>query len=223
MPISFAVGPFIRSSSLYTLTAKRPARAAVAHHRGARAIAIGRGDALLGREVIKGRVAYIAAENPDDLRMRLKVAAYLFNIDLVGISNDVIILDQRMKPEELVAKLKILATSGGFSLIVVDTLAAVFDRDNINDPVQGGRVHAPAAPTDPGRWQPIRPSSPLTREERVRRRLCLSVPAPSSTVDGDLDAPKGARRRHCDFTGRASSGASSSRPSVPLRPGDSRT
>jgi hypothetical protein len=45
------------------------------------AIATGRSE-LIGRKVTKGRVAIATAENPDDLRMRLMVACFVFNIDV---------------------------------------------------------------------------------------------------------------------------------------------
>jgi hypothetical protein len=80
-PISYAIEPFVRSASLYTLTAKTGAGKTALLIGMALAVATGR-DNLLGREVTKGRVAYVAAENPDDLRMRIMVAAFLWNIDL---------------------------------------------------------------------------------------------------------------------------------------------
>jgi hypothetical protein len=136
-PLSYAVEPFIRSASLYTLTAKTGGAKTALLIIMALAIATGRND-ILGREVTRGRVAYIAAENPDDLRMRIMVAAFLLNIDLAEIADDLVILDKRMKPEELEAKLKLLTDDRPFSLILIDTLAAFFDGKNINDAVEGG-------------------------------------------------------------------------------------
>ncbi len=49
--------------------------------------ATGRAD-ILGREVAKGRAAYCAAENPDDVRMRFMIAAFLLNIDLKALGDD---------------------------------------------------------------------------------------------------------------------------------------
>jgi hypothetical protein len=136
-PISYSVEPFLRSSSLYALTARTGAGKTALFVTMIFAAATGRGD-LLGLEVTQGRVAYIAAENPDDLRMRIMAAAYNFNIDLTELGDRLVILDKRMKPDDLFKKLKKLAASGKFSLIIIDTLAAFFDGDNINDPVQGG-------------------------------------------------------------------------------------
>ncbi len=100
------------------------------------AIVTGNGEKIIGREVTKGRVAYISPENPDDARMRIMVAAFLLNVDLAEIGDDFVILDKRMKPEELAARLRALSADKPFSLIFIDTLAAFFDGDNINDPVQ---------------------------------------------------------------------------------------
>ncbi len=136
-PISYAVEPFLRSSSIYAITARTGAGKTALFVSMSLAVATGRGD-LLGPEVTQGRVAYIAAENPDDLRMRIMVAAYHFNIDLAELNHDLVILDKRTKPDELLRKLKKLTVSGQFALIIIDTLAAFFDGDNINDPVQGG-------------------------------------------------------------------------------------
>jgi hypothetical protein len=136
-PLSYAVEPFIRSASLYTLTAKTGAGKTALLIIMALAVAAGRGE-ILGREVTRGRVAYVAAENPDDLRMRIKVAAFNLGIDLSDLADDLVILDKRVKPEELVATLATLAEEQPFSLVMIDTLAAFFDGTDLNDNVQGG-------------------------------------------------------------------------------------
>lgn len=136
-PLSYAVEPFIRSSSLYTLTAKTGSGKTALLIVMALAVAAGRGD-ILGRDVTKGRVAYVAAENPDDLRMRMKVAAYHLNVDLSMVGEGLMILERRVKPEELVAEMQALAKVQPFALIMIDTLAAFFDGKDMNDNVQGG-------------------------------------------------------------------------------------
>lgn len=136
-PLSYAVEPFIRSSSLYTLTAKTGSGKTALLIVMALAVAAGRKD-ILGREVTQGRVAYIAAENPDDLRMRIKVAASHLNVDLTDLGQHLTILDCRVRPEELVAKMQALATEQPFALTMIDTLAAFFDGKDLNDNVQGG-------------------------------------------------------------------------------------
>lgn len=138
VPLSYTVEPIIRSASLYTLTAKTGAGKTAFNVVAALAVATGRQD-VLNREVVKGRVAYLACENPDDIRMRFKIAAYLLNIDLDEIGDRLLILDFRAKPEAVHAELKRLSEHHPLALIIVDTLAAFFDGDNINDAVQGGQ------------------------------------------------------------------------------------
>ena len=71
--------------------------------------------------------------------MRFKIAAYLLNLNIRELGDRLVILDRREKPEAVHAELVRLAESAPFALIVVDTLAAFFDGDNINDAVQGGQ------------------------------------------------------------------------------------
>jgi hypothetical protein len=66
------------------------------------------------------------------------VAAFIFNIDLDKIADDLVILDKRMKPEKIAAKLRKLAREGPFSLIIGDTLQALFDGDDLNSNTQTG-------------------------------------------------------------------------------------
>jgi AAA domain len=101
------------------------------------AVATGCAD-ILGREVVRGRVAYLACENPDDIRMRIMIAAYLLNIDIGDLGERLVILDRREKPEAVHAELSRLAKAEPFALVLIDTLAAFFDGENINDAVQGG-------------------------------------------------------------------------------------
>jgi hypothetical protein len=48
---------------------------------------------------------YLACENPDDIRMRLKIAAWVLNIDLDALGEMIMILDIRAKPEAVHAEL----------------------------------------------------------------------------------------------------------------------
>ncbi len=136
-PLDYTIESFVRSASLYTLTAKTGSGKTALAIIMALAVATGRPD-ILGREVAHGRVAYIAAENPDDLRMRIMVAAYILNIDLDELADSLMILDYRVKPEELVKRLRGPAERRPYSLIIIDTLAAFFDGNDANDNVQGG-------------------------------------------------------------------------------------
>ncbi|MGC1861905.1 MAG: AAA family ATPase [Methylocystis sp.] len=138
VPLAYTVEPLMRSASLYALTARTGAGKTAFNVVVALAVATGRQD-ILNREVVNGRVAYLACENPDDIRMRFKIAAYLLNIDLDELGDRLLILDFRAKPEAVHAELKRLAEQEPFALVIVDTLAAFFDGDNINDAVQGGQ------------------------------------------------------------------------------------
>ena len=137
VPLSYTVEGIVRSSSLYCITARTGAGKTSFNVVAALAVATGRTD-ILGREVAKGRVAFLAFENPDDVRMRFKIAAYLLNIDLDELGEDLVILDRRDKPEAVIAELARLAKDGPFALVIIETLAAFFDGKDINDAVEGG-------------------------------------------------------------------------------------
>jgi hypothetical protein len=137
IPLAYIIEAIVRSGSIYTLTARTGAGKTAFNVIASLAVATGRPD-LLGREVTRGRVAYLACENPDDIRMRFKIAAYLLNIDLDELLESILIFDRRAKPEDIHAELARLAKEEPFALIIVDTLAAFFDGKNINDAVEGG-------------------------------------------------------------------------------------
>jgi len=206
-PISYAIEPFVRSASLYTLTAKTGAGKTALLISMALAVAAGRSN-ILGREVTHGRVAYVAAENPDDLRMRIMVAAYLLNIDLHTIADSIVILDQRVKPEELEAKLRALAEDRPFALVLVDTLAAFFDGDDMNDNVQGGQfmrrlrplTRLPGLPSVIVAAHPVKnalrgQSRPLRRRRDPQRSRRKSYPQGNQRSDGAPLAGEASGRR----------------------------
>jgi len=136
-PLEYALEPIIRTGSLYTLTARTGAGKTAWLISVALALATGRSD-VLGFEVEKGRVALLTFENPDDVRMRIKVSSWFFNIDVRKIVDDLLILDVRVKPEDALLELEAAALEAPLRLVLIDTLAAFFDGDNINDSVQGG-------------------------------------------------------------------------------------
>jgi hypothetical protein len=136
-PLSYVMGTVVRSSSLYTLTARTGEGKTAFLVTAAFSVAADRSD-LIGMDVEPGRVAYLAGENPDDIRMRLMTAAYAANIDLRHIGDRLVVLDHRSRPEDIATELKRMAEEEPFALIVMDTLAAYFDGKDINDNVQGG-------------------------------------------------------------------------------------
>jgi hypothetical protein len=137
VPLSYAIEPIVRSRSLYTLTAKTGAGKTALMVATALAVSTGSRD-ILSADVERGRVAYLAFENPDDVRMRLMIAAYLLNVNLGDLAGRLLILDVRTKPEDVFAKLASISQIENFSLILADTLAAWFDGKDINDNVQAG-------------------------------------------------------------------------------------
>lgn len=137
VPLAYSVEPILRSGSLYTLTARTGAGKTAWIIMCALAVATGRSD-ILGMEVEQRRVVLMTFENPDDLRMRLMIAAYLFRIDLQEISHWLMVLDHKAKPEEIRPELAKMSRAGEFGILFIDTFAAFFDGDDVNDNVQAG-------------------------------------------------------------------------------------
>ena len=137
VPLAYIIEGLLRSSSLYALTAKTGAGKTAFNIIVALAVATGRPD-ILGIEVTRGRVAYFAFENPDDARMRLRIAAFLWGVDLDELGDRLVILDRREKPEHICAEIRHLAETEPFALVIVDTFAAFFDGDDVNNAVQAG-------------------------------------------------------------------------------------
>ena len=78
-------------------------------------------------------------------------------IDLANLADMLLVVDRRAKPEEVLAA---LAKIGRFNLVIIDTLSAIFDGDNINDAVQAGNF-----------VRRLRPLTPTARPSgRGRRR-----------------------------------------------------
>jgi len=136
-PPSYTIEPFLRSSSLYTLTARTGHGKTALLIAAMFAVATGRPD-ILGLETTRARVAFLTFENPDDVRMRMAVAAYVLNIDLDELFNTIVVLDRRHTPELILAGMNQLAESGAFQLVIVDTYAAFFDGDDPNCARQSG-------------------------------------------------------------------------------------
>ena len=137
VPLDYSIDGLLRTSSLYTLTARTGHGKTAFLVAAAFAVATGRPD-IIGVEAKQGRVAYLTFENPDDVRMRFMAAAFLHNIDLDEILDQIIILDIRVKPEEVIVKIQKLADADPFTLVVIDTFAAFFDGNDTNDATQGG-------------------------------------------------------------------------------------
>jgi RecA-family ATPase len=134
-PVSYSVAGLVRSGSLYTLTARTGDGKTSWLVTASLSIAAGKKD-ILGRDVTEGRVAFCTAENPDDLRMRLSVASYTWNIDQAALGRSLIVSDNRVRPEEIHGYLEREAEHGPFAFIVVDTWQAYFDGRDANHPTE---------------------------------------------------------------------------------------
>ena len=138
VPLAYAIEGIVRTNSLYSLTGRTGSGKTALMVAAALAATTGRSD-ILGRDVEQGRVSYLAFENPDDVRMKFKIAAFLLNVDLGALGDRLVILDRRDKPEAILAELSRLAEAGGpFSMVLADTFAAWFDGKDINDNVESG-------------------------------------------------------------------------------------
>ena len=137
-PLAYIIEPVVRTSSIYTLTAKTGAGKTAFAVVAALAIVTGRSD-ILGMTVERGRIGYLAFENPDDVRMRLMAAAHCLGVELDELQRDFVVLDARASPETIDVELAMHAERDGpFAMIVIDTFAAAFDGRDINDNVLAG-------------------------------------------------------------------------------------
>jgi hypothetical protein len=160
----------------------------------------------------KGGSPIARSRIPDDVRMRLMIAAYLLNVSLADLADRLVVLDVRMKPEDVLAKLAaasegglLFAHSGGYACGVVR-------REGHQRQCPGGRLH-PARPaahgaagqperlsrraSDEGRWGGSACTVWRRRNpQRGRRQLCRSGVSRTPAT--------------CIFTGRASCAVSNS-------------
>ena len=190
-PLAYVIEPIVRTSSVYTLTARTGAGKTALSVIAALAVVTGRRE-ILGMDVEKGRVAYLAFENPDDVRMRLMVAAYTLSIDLAELSSQFVILDARAGPEAIATELRIMAArEGNFSLVIVDTFAAAFDGSDVNDNVETGNFVRRLRPISqlPGQPAVIIPAHP-TKNASDDNLVPYGGGAILNEVDGNLTLAK---------------------------------
>ena len=190
-PLAYIIEPIVRTSSVYTLTAKTGAGKTALSVIAALAVVTGRRD-ILGMDVEQGRIAYLAFENPDDVRMRLMVAAHLLNVDLAELRRRFVILDARASPEVIALELRILAERDGpFALVVLDTFAAAFDGRDINDNVAAGEFVRRLRPLSqlPGSPAVLIPAHP-TKNANDDNLVPYGGGAILNEVDGNLTLTK---------------------------------
>jgi AAA domain len=116
---------------LYTLTAKTEKCGLSGPVNMAIAVALGIQDGeLLGLEVEQGRVAFLTCENPDGLKLRVRIARRRFGIEPGALRGKLLIQSSFDTPERMLAAAHKHAKSGEFKLIILDTLQSFFPGDD---------------------------------------------------------------------------------------------
>ena len=133
-PLAEVVEGVIVSGSLYTLTATTgTGKTAFLVTTALSGVS---GLDLLGRRVKRGRYAFCTAENPDGAKMRFAVGCFQWNVDQDAVDRDLLISDNRVRPEEICEYLTREAERGPFTGLFVDTWQAFFDGRDSNNPTE---------------------------------------------------------------------------------------
>jgi hypothetical protein len=183
-PISYAVAGLMRDGSLYTLTGRTGEGKTAFLVKLTLAIATGEGEKLIGRKVKKGRVAYCTAENPDDLRMRFMVACFVLNIDLNVIDRDILISDNRITPDDIVAWVN--ETGEDFTLIIVDTWQAFFDGRDPNNNAEAAAFTRRFRPLAPPKGPVVLIAAHPPKQAADENLLPYGAGATLNEVDGNF-------------------------------------
>ncbi len=136
-PLHYTIDRIVGGGRIYTATGPTNAGKTAWCTMAALAVATGRSD-ILGLDVERGRVLYLAIENPDDTVSRFTIAQRFYCIPDFTLRDRLFIVPVKATPEAVFAELKELAKSGPFALVIVDTLAAYFDGTDLNNNVEGG-------------------------------------------------------------------------------------
>ena len=125
-PLHYAIDGIVCRRRIYTCTGSTNAGKTTLWTMAALAVATGRPD-ILNLDVEKGRVLYLAIENPYDTISRFAIAQEYYGISDARLNDQLFIVRAKATPEDVFTALKRLAKSGPFALVIVDTLAAFFD------------------------------------------------------------------------------------------------
>jgi AAA domain-containing protein len=136
-PLRYTIDRVVRRGSTYTLTGPTGDGKTAWCMTAALAVATGRSD-ILNLDVERGRVLYLAIENPYDTVSRFTIAQRFYGIPSLTLGDRLFIVTVKATPESVFAALKKLSRSGAFALVIVDTLAAYFDGTDMNDNVAAG-------------------------------------------------------------------------------------
>jgi hypothetical protein len=132
-PIRYVIDGVLPSGCIYSLTGKRGTGKTAFLLSAAMAIITGR-DNLIGFPVEYGRVAYIALENPTDIRMKLAINAFADNVYPKDLDERMAIIDGRLPPKEIVEQLSAdIEESGEFQIVLFDTFQAGFTGSDFNN------------------------------------------------------------------------------------------
>jgi len=132
-PIHYVVDGVLPSGSLYAITGKRGTGKTAFLIAVTMAIITGRAD-LIGFPVEAGRVAYIALENPTDIRMKMAANAFVANVDRELLNERLAVIDGRLPLPEIVEQLTVdIEESGEFQIVLFDTFQAGFTGGDFND------------------------------------------------------------------------------------------
>lgn len=94
------------------------------------------GNPLGEHDVERGRVLYLAGENPDDIRARMILSAEVYGLPITDNINFIASTFDIERDFAVIAREA--ERSGGFDLVIVDTLAAYFRGDDENSNTQLG-------------------------------------------------------------------------------------
>lgn len=100
-------------------------------------VLVAKGDPLGEHEIGKGRVLYLAGENPEDIRMRLMAMSDQLKFDIETL--ELSFIEGTFSIPNFFERIKSeITTQGEVSLVVVDTSAAYFTGDEENNNPQMG-------------------------------------------------------------------------------------
>jgi hypothetical protein len=137
IPPDYIVDGLLQQGFLYSLTGQTGSGKTCMTLRLAASTALG--TVFANRETKKRRVLYLAAENPDDVRMRWKALAQHMGFDVDSI--EVFFIEGAFKISQMAALLKKEADAlgGEFGLVIIDTGPVFYEGDDENNRTQQGR------------------------------------------------------------------------------------
>ncbi|HEX9320491.1 MAG TPA: AAA family ATPase [Xanthobacteraceae bacterium] len=137
VPPDYIVDGLLQQGFLYSLTGATGAGKTAITLRLAASVALG--VLFASRETKKMRVLYLAAENPDDIRMRWIALAQHMGFDINTI--EVFFIEGWFKISQMSVRLKAEADKRGgeFGVVIVDTSPVFFEGDDENSRTQQGK------------------------------------------------------------------------------------